>query len=48
MFDILVVGRGLSDAVVARYFAEKGKKVMIWDQNKYIMKEGIPHEGSYN
>ena len=36
MFDILVVGCGLSGAVIARYFAEKGKKVMIWERRNHI------------
>ena len=35
-YDMLVVGCGLSGAVVARHFAEKGKKVMIWERRDHI------------
>ena len=33
---MLVVGCGLSGAVVARYFAEKGVKVTIWERRSHI------------
>ena len=35
-YDIIVVGCGLSGAVVARHFAEKGKKVCIWERRDHI------------
>ena len=34
--DALVVGCGLSGAVVARHLAEKGKKVEIWERRDHI------------
>jgi UDP-galactopyranose mutase len=34
--DMLVVGCGLSGSVVARHFAEKGKKVVIWEKRGHI------------
>lgn len=34
--DVLVVGCGLSGSVIARYFAEKGKKVMIWERRDHV------------
>ena len=34
--DCLVVGCGLSGAVVARHLAELGKKVMIWERRDHI------------
>lgn len=32
----VVVGAGLSGAVIARYLAEKGKKVCVWDRREHI------------
>ena len=32
----IVVGAGLSGAVIARYLAEKGKKVCVWDRREHI------------
>ncbi len=34
--DVLVIGCGLSGAVMARYFAEQGKKVVIWERRNHI------------
>jgi UDP-galactopyranose mutase len=34
--DYLVVGCGLSGAVIARHLAEKGKKVTIWERRDHI------------
>ncbi len=34
--DNLIVGCGLSGAVIARHLAEKGKKVVIWDRRNHI------------
>lgn len=34
--DILVVGCGLSGAVIARHMAEQGKKVIIWERRDHI------------
>lgn len=34
--DVLVVGCGLSGAVIARYFADKGKKVCIYEKRNHI------------
>lgn len=34
--DVLVVGCGLSGAVVARQLAEQGKKVLIWERRNHI------------
>lgn len=36
MLDLLVIGCGLSGAVVARYFAEQGKRVTIWERRDHI------------
>lgn len=30
--EVLIVGCGISGAVIARELAEKGKKVVIWEQ----------------
>lgn len=35
-YDVIVVGCGLSGAVIARQYAEKKKKVLIWDRRKHI------------
>lgn len=35
-FDILVVGCGLTGSVVARFLAEHGKKVLIWERRDHI------------
>ena len=35
-FDVLVVGCGLTGAVIARELAEYGKKVLIWDRRDHI------------
>ena len=32
----IVIGAGLSGAVIARYLAEKGKKVCVWDRREHI------------
>lgn len=34
--DVLVIGCGLSGAVVARHMAEKGKHVLIWERRDHI------------
>lgn len=34
--DCLVIGCGLSGAVIARHFAERGKKVVIWERRDHI------------
>lgn len=34
--DCLVVGCGLSGAVIARHMAEQGKKVVVWDRRDHI------------
>ena len=34
--DCLVIGCGLSGAVVARHFAEQGKQVVIWERRNHI------------
>lgn len=34
--DVLVIGCGLSGAVIARHMAEKGKKVTIWERRDHI------------
>lgn len=34
--EYIIVGAGLSGAVVARHLAEKGKKVCIWDRRKHV------------
>lgn len=34
--DVLVIGCGLSGAVVARHLAEAGKKVVIWERRDHI------------
>lgn len=34
--DALVVGCGLSGAVIARYMAEQGKRVVIWERREHI------------
>lgn len=34
--DFLVVGCGLSGAVIARHLAEQGKKVTIWERRDHI------------
>ena len=34
--EYLVVGCGLSGAVVARHLAERGHRVMIWERRKHI------------
>ena len=36
LLDCLVIGCGLSGAVVARHFAEQGKKVEIWERRDHI------------
>uniref|UniRef100_UPI0026F208A5 NAD(P)-binding protein n=1 Tax=Alkalibaculum bacchi TaxID=645887 RepID=UPI0026F208A5 len=36
MNEILVIGCGLSGSVVARHFAEQGKKVAIWERRIHI------------
>lgn len=36
MTDYIVIGAGLSGAVVARHLAEKGNKVIIWDRRAHI------------
>ena len=36
MFDIVVVGAGLSGAVMAREFAEQGKKVLVIEKRNHI------------
>ena len=35
-FDCLIIGCGLSGAVIARHFAEQGKKVEIWERRDHI------------
>ena len=35
-FDCLIVGCGLSGAVIARHLAEQGKKVLIWERRDHI------------
>lgn len=35
-YDVIVVGCGLSGVVIARQYAEKKKKVLIWDRRKHI------------
>lgn len=35
-FDALVIGCGLSGAVLARHLAEQGKKVVIWERRDHI------------
>lgn len=32
----IIIGAGLSGAVIARYLAEKGKKVCVWDRREHI------------
>lgn len=34
--DVLVVGCGLSGAVIARHLAEQGKKVVVWERREHI------------
>lgn len=34
--DVIVVGSGITGAVIAREFAEKGKKVTIWERRNHI------------
>lgn len=34
--DILIVGCGLSGAVIARHKAERGKKVVVWERRNHI------------
>ena len=35
-FDVLVIGCGLSGAVIARHLADAGKRVMIWERRDHI------------
>ena len=35
-YDVLIVGCGISGAVVARHFAEKGKKVQIYERRDHV------------
>lgn len=35
-YDALIIGCGLSGGAIARYLAEKGKKVLIWDRRKHV------------
>ena len=34
--DALIIGCGLSGAVIARHLAEQGKKVTIWERRDHI------------
>lgn len=34
--DCLIVGCGLSGGVIARHFAQQGKKVVIWERRDHI------------
>lgn len=35
--DRLVIGCGLSGAVLARHFAEQGNRVTIWERRNHIL-----------
>ena len=36
MEKVLIIGAGLSGAVIARYLAEKGQQVDIWEKRSHI------------